>query len=172
MLLPAAAETQWQQPPEDQDFLVQSLDDEDAGRLELSDPQLDTEAEVMSYFSKNRAEPAAYGSSSCPSVSLSSSVYARLTFNTSLFRLPTTSQLHTPSAENATRKPIEYFNDYFGQETWEEIAGCTIKMSDMSPPVTAREVAQFVGIHIAMGTLKVSALGSISMVFKKKKTLL
>lgn len=87
-----------------------------------------------------------------------SSVYARLTFSISLFRLPTTSQLQTQSVENTTRKPIEYFNDYFGQETWEEIASCTIKMSNMSQPVTAREVAQFVGIHIAMGTLKVSAL--------------
>lgn len=75
------------------------------------------------------------------------------------FRLPATSQLQAPSAENKTREPVEYFYDYFGQETWEEIASCTIQMSNMPQPVTAREVAQFVGIHIAMGTLKVKCSG-------------
>lgn len=57
------------------------------------------------------------------------------------------------------REPVDYFSEYYGQETWEEIANCTVKLSNMAKPVTAKEVAQFVGIHIAMGTLKVSALG-------------
>lgn len=59
-----AAATVWPQPPELQDFLVQSSDEEDVGCLELPDPQLDSEAEVMAYFKKNQAEPAKYASSS------------------------------------------------------------------------------------------------------------
>lgn len=69
-----------------------------------------------------------------------------------------TSLLHTPREENRTREPIDYFSRYFGWDTWIEIASCTNKLSIMPNPVTAREVAQFVGIHIAMGTLKVRAL--------------
>lgn len=73
--------------------------------------------------------------------------------------LPTsTSQLQTPREENRTREPIDYFSKYFGWDTWVEIASCTNKLSNMPDPVTVREVAQFVGIHIAMGTLKVCAL--------------
>lgn len=67
LLVSAAAETQWQQPPDLRDFLVQSSDEEDVGCLELSDPQLDSEAEVMAYFQKNQTVPAKYSSSSCPS---------------------------------------------------------------------------------------------------------
>lgn len=67
-----------------------------------------------------------------------------------------TSQPQTPRAEN-TREPIDYFSEYFGWETWLEIASCTIKLSNTPNAVTAKEVAQFVGIHIAMGTLKVCA---------------
>eukprot|EP00066_Takifugu_rubripes_P014596 XP_011603862.1 PREDICTED: uncharacterized protein LOC105416677 isoform X2 [Takifugu rubripes] len=121
-----AAVTMWPQPPELQDFLVQSSDEEDVGCLELSDPQLDSEAEAMAYFKKNQTEPAKLSSS----------------------------QQQTPSAETTTREPIDFFSVYFGQETWEEIANCTVKISNIPKPVTAREVAQFVGIHIAMGTLK------------------
>lgn len=73
--------------------------------------------------------------------------------------LPTsTSQLPTPREENRTRKPIDYFSEYFSWDTWVEIANCTNKLSNMPDPVTVREVAQFVGIHIAMGTLKVCIL--------------
>lgn len=67
LLVSAAAETQWQQSPDLRDFLVQSSDEEDVGCLELSDPQLDSEAEVMAYFQKNQTVPAKYSSSSCPS---------------------------------------------------------------------------------------------------------
>lgn len=73
--------------------------------------------------------------------------------------LPTsTSQLQAPREENRTIEPIDYFSKYFGWDTWVEIANCTNKLSNMPKPVTAKEVAQFVGIHIAMGTLKVCAL--------------
>ena len=67
-----------------------------------------------------------------------------------------TSQPQTPRADN-TREPIDYFSEYFGWETWLEIASSTIKLSNKPNAVTAKEVAQFVGIHIAMGTLKVCA---------------
>uniref|UniRef100_A0A8C9Z406 C2H2-type domain-containing protein n=1 Tax=Sander lucioperca TaxID=283035 RepID=A0A8C9Z406_SANLU len=71
------------------------------------------------------------------------------------FHLPTsTSQLQTPREENRIREPIDYFSKYFGWDTWVEIAHCTNKLSNMPKPFTAREVARFVGIHIAMGTLK------------------
>lgn len=74
------------------------------------------------------------------------------------FSMPTTSgQIQAPREETRTTEPIDYFSKYFGWDTWVEIANCTNKISNMPRPVTSREVAQFVGIHIAMGTLKVSA---------------
>lgn len=51
-------------------------------------------------------------------------------------------------------KPITYFNQYFSLDTWKEIAVCTSKASTLPDPVTEKEVAKYVGIHIAMGTLK------------------
>ena len=54
------------------------------------------------------------------------------------------------------RQPIDLFSTYFGWDTWVEIARCTNSLSKMLHLATAKEVAQFVGIHIAMGTLKVS----------------
>lgn len=48
------ADTEGQNPPDLRDFLLQSSDEEDMGGFELSDPQLDSEAEVMAYFSKNQ----------------------------------------------------------------------------------------------------------------------
>ena len=54
------------------------------------------------------------------------------------------------------RQPIDFFSTYFGWDTWGEIARCTNSLSKMLHlAYTAKEVAQFVGIHIAMGTLKV-----------------
>jgi len=53
-------------------------------------------------------------------------------------------------------KPIHYFNQYFSLDTWNEIAVCTRETSQLANPVTEKEIAQYVGIHIAMGTLKVS----------------
>ncbi|XP_076593645.1 zinc finger protein 576, tandem duplicate 1 isoform X1 [Chaetodon auriga] len=127
------ADAEWQHPPDLRDFLLQSSDEEDVGGFELSDPQLDTEAEVMAYFYKNQTRQPEEMSQNLPS---------------------STSLLQTPRVENRTREPIDYFSKYFGWDTWVEIASCTNKLSIMPNPVTAREVAQFVGIHIAMGTLK------------------
>lgn len=56
----------------------------------------------------------------------------------------------------AGRTPLEYFSQYLDWETWEEIAHCNPTLSETPNSVTAEEVAQFVGIHIAMGTLKAS----------------
>lgn len=52
-------------------------------------------------------------------------------------------------------EPIDYFIQYFSWNTWKDIADCTGRVSNSAKPVTGKEVARFVGIHIAMGTLKV-----------------
>lgn len=70
---------------------------------------------------------------------------------------PNSSHPQTPREEDRTKEPINNFSKYLGWETWVEIANCTNARCNMSNPVTAREVSQFVGIHIAMGTLKVCA---------------
>ncbi|KAK9513576.1 hypothetical protein VZT92_027100 [Zoarces viviparus] len=132
----AVADTECQHLPDLRDFLLQSSDEEDVGGFELSDPQLDSEAEVMAYFYKNQTNGAQRPD--------------ELSQN-----LPTsTSQFQALGEENRTREPIDYFSSYFGWDTWVEIANCTNKLSNTAKLVTAREVAQFVGIHIAMGTLK------------------
>lgn len=59
-------------------------------------------------------------------------------------------------SQNGQKKPIDYFTQYFDWKTWQDVANITAKTSKKSNPVTAKEVSQFVGIHIAMGTLKVS----------------
>ncbi|KAG9275933.1 hypothetical protein AMEX_G8177 [Astyanax mexicanus] len=61
---------------------------------------------------------------------------------------------HQERGRNTSWKPIDYFIQYFSWDTWKEIAECTGKASKLPEPVTEKEVAQFVGIHIAMGTLK------------------
>ncbi|KAI3360446.1 hypothetical protein L3Q82_002341 [Scortum barcoo] len=131
----AEADAQWQPPPDLRDFLLQSSDEEDVGGFELSDPQLDSEAEVMAYFYKNQTK--------------SAQQLEEMSQN-----LPTSTSQLSPTEENRPREPTDYFTKYFGQDTWVEIANYTNKLSNTPNPVTAREVAQFVGIHIAMGTLK------------------
>ncbi|KAL7393506.1 hypothetical protein ABVT39_011789 [Epinephelus coioides] len=132
----AEADTEWQHPTDLRDFLLQSSDEEDVGGFELPDPPLDSEAEVMAYFSRNHKNSPRQPDEMSQSLQTSGS------------------QLQAPAEEKRTREPIDYFSKYFGWDTWGEIANCTNKLSNMSKPVTAREVAQFVGIHIAMGTLK------------------
>lgn len=61
---------------------------------------------------------------------------------------------HTEPERQLNWKPINYFNQYFSLDTWNEIAVCTRETSKLPNPVTEKEVAQYVGIHIAMGTLK------------------
>ncbi|XP_074539493.1 zinc finger protein 576, tandem duplicate 1 [Halichoeres trimaculatus] len=131
----AETDAEWQYPPDVQDFLLQSSDEEDVGGFELSDPQLDSEAEVMAYFHKNTND-------------------SRQADEPSENSPPSEIHSQAPREEGRTRKPIDYFSTYFSWDTWVDIASCTNKLSNMSTPVTAREVAQFVGIHIAMGTLK------------------
>ncbi|KAK5862504.1 hypothetical protein PBY51_017894 [Eleginops maclovinus] len=134
----AEAEAEMQHPPDLRDFLLQSSDEEDVGVFELSDPQLDSEAEVMAYFYKNPTNCARQHGSDDLSQTM-----------------PTSSgQIKAPREETRTREPIDYFSKYFGWDTWVEIANCTNKISNMPRPVTSREVAQFVGFHVAMGTLK------------------
>ncbi|XP_041649912.1 uncharacterized protein LOC121513945 isoform X2 [Cheilinus undulatus] len=131
----AETDGEQQHNPDVQDFLLQSSDEEDVGGFELSDSQLDAEAEVMAYL---------YNSTDS----------AQQTDQT-LQNLPA-SESHSSAQSEAdtTTRPVDYFSKYFGWDTWVEITNCTNKLSNMSSPVTAREVAQFVGIHIAMGTLK------------------
>ncbi|KAM6995343.1 zinc finger protein 576, tandem duplicate 1 [Tautogolabrus adspersus] len=133
-------DTEWQHTPDVQEFLLQSSDEEDTGGFELADPQLDSEAEVMSYFNKNHTN------------STQRSDETSQNFPDSEVH----SQAHKEGER--TRRPIDYFSKYFGWDTWTEIANCTNQLSHMSNPVTARAVAQFVGIHIAMGTLKFPSL--------------
>ncbi|XP_072250572.1 zinc finger protein 576, tandem duplicate 1 isoform X2 [Leuresthes tenuis] len=132
----AMSDSEWQHPSDLQDFVLQSSDEEDTSPFELSEPQLDTEAEILAYFSKNQSSSAQQPDRTSPNLQ------------------PSTSQRQAPRDENRTREPIDYFSKYFGWDTWVEIATCTNKHSDESNPVTSREVARFVGIHIAMGTLK------------------
>lgn len=61
---------------------------------------------------------------------------------------------HTEAGRQLNWKPINYFSQYFSWNTWTEIAVCTREMSKLPNPVKEKEVAQYVGIHIAMGTLK------------------
>lgn len=63
---------------------------------------------------------------------------------------------HTKTERQLNGKPFNYFNQYFSLDTWKEIAVCTREISKLPNLVTEKEVAQYVGIHIAMGTLKVS----------------
>ncbi|XP_040901072.1 uncharacterized protein LOC121186413 isoform X2 [Toxotes jaculatrix] len=130
------ADADWPHPPDLRNFLLQSSDEEDVGGFELSDPQLDSEAEVMAYFYKNQTNGTRQPDQTSQNLPASSS------------------QIQAPRDENSTREPIDYFSKYFGWDTWVEIANCTNKLSSMPNPFTAREVARFVGIHIAMGTLK------------------
>ncbi|XP_054638146.1 uncharacterized protein LOC129185324 isoform X2 [Dunckerocampus dactyliophorus] len=117
-------EAEWQNPPELQHLLFQSSDEEDAGSLESSPPPVDCEADVMAYFHKNGSQQ--------PGITMQNVI----------------------QAPGETRRPIHYFSKYFGWDTWVDIAHCTNQTCNILNCVTASEVAQFVGIHIAMGTLK------------------
>ncbi|XP_071030255.1 uncharacterized protein [Oncorhynchus clarkii lewisi] len=127
------------------DFLLQNSDEVESEVVECSDPQPDPEDVVMACFHDSQN-------------------HASLHSNYIPYNLPTTeSQAHSVSmggsqAGTGYRNPIDYFSKYFGWDAWAEIARCTNKVSHLSNAVTAKEVAQFVGIHIAMGTLKFPSL--------------
>ncbi|XP_016141322.1 zinc finger protein 576, tandem duplicate 1 isoform X1 [Sinocyclocheilus grahami] len=69
-------------------------------------------------------------------------------------RCDSSGKTHTEPERQLNWKPINYFNQYFSLDTWKEIAVCTRETSKLPNLVTENEVAQYVGIHIAMGTLK------------------
>uniref|UniRef100_A0A3B3BUU8 C2H2-type domain-containing protein n=2 Tax=Oryzias melastigma TaxID=30732 RepID=A0A3B3BUU8_ORYME len=129
----AFSDSEWQ-PSDVRDFLLRGSDDDVSG-YELSDPQRDTEAEVMAYFNRNQPS-SSHEPQHTPSISTSAS------------------HLQPQMDGNRTREPIDYFSKYFSWDTWEEIATCTNRLVQMSNPVTSLEVSRFVAIHIAMGTLK------------------
>ncbi|XP_056142831.1 uncharacterized protein LOC130118410 [Lampris incognitus] len=127
-----------QNVPELRDFLLQSSDEEDASVFESPDPQPESEAHVMACYYKNQHN-------------------SPLQPNEQSHNFPASETQPSPSASrerNGDSEPIDYFSKYYGWDAWEEIAQCTNKLSNMPNTVTAKEVAQFVGIHIAMGTLK------------------
>lgn len=84
------SDSEWQHLPDLHEFLLQSPDEEDMGGFELSDPQLDSEAEVIAYFSKNSAisaqqsdhTPQRYSKTFFESTKLS---YIEITLNTFFF---------------------------------------------------------------------------------------
>ncbi|XP_037836330.1 uncharacterized protein LOC108245979 isoform X2 [Kryptolebias marmoratus] len=132
----AVSDSEWQRPSDLRDFLLQSSDEEESTEFGLSEPQLDREADILAYFNQ-------YESSSEQQPNQTST------------NLPTSAiQLQAQSVENRSREPINYFSEYFSWDSWVEIATCTNKQSNVLNPVTPKEVARFVGVHIAMGTLK------------------
>ncbi|XP_034031015.1 uncharacterized protein LOC117514593 [Thalassophryne amazonica] len=128
------AETECQQTPELRDFLLQSSHEEVVGTFEMADLHIESEAEIMTFLSKNQI--------------------SNLQQTDQLLQSSAIATSHQPMEEIKNREPIEYFSKYFDRDTWVEIAWYTNTLSNMVNPVTAREVGQFVGIHIAMGTLK------------------
>lgn len=68
----AETDTEQQQTSDLQDFLLQSSDEEDVDALELSDPQLDSEAEIMAYFEKNQTNDARHPDEMSPKYSTAS----------------------------------------------------------------------------------------------------
>ncbi|XP_055019476.1 uncharacterized protein LOC110171482 isoform X2 [Boleophthalmus pectinirostris] len=119
------AVTEEQTTPNLRDFLLQGSDEEDCA-FEWSNSHVNSEEEIMANFYKKLLNVG---------VSASSTVQDR-------------------RRDNISRKPIDYFSNYFSWDTWREISHCTNKLNSLSSPVTVEEVAQFVGIHIAMGSLK------------------
>lgn len=74
--LTAEADTELQQPRNLQDFLLQSSDEEDVCSLELCEPQLDTEAEIMAYFDKDQTSNARQPHGTLSKYSTSSSLFS------------------------------------------------------------------------------------------------
>ncbi|XP_053744288.1 uncharacterized protein LOC128772171 isoform X2 [Synchiropus splendidus] len=112
-------------------FLLENSHSEDEQGVDTSAEQVDSEERILASYYKNKHSCLRRTDLAAHSVSAEPSSY-----------------------HSSTRKPIHYFSEYFGADAWEEIANCTNATSTTPDQVTAREVAQFVGIHIAMGTLK------------------
>ncbi|XP_056457755.1 uncharacterized protein LOC130391572 isoform X2 [Gadus chalcogrammus] len=121
--------------PEDRhvcDFLLQIPEEDDSDLVEYCDPLPAPEEQAVAYLN---------------------SLKKRNQVQLNEKSLPT-SEIN----QEDMRQPIDLFSTYFGWDTWGEIARCTNSLSKMLHLVTAKEVAQFVGIHIAMGTLKFPSL--------------
>ncbi|KAK7926281.1 hypothetical protein WMY93_008591 [Mugilogobius chulae] len=124
----AGSEAEEQTAPNLRDFLLQGSDEEDC-TFEWSNSHVDAEEEVISNFDKKQT---------------TSTNQCHLNASTAQER----------RKDNIIKKPIDYFLKYFNWDTWREISHCTNKLNNLTSPVTVEEVAQFVGIHIAMGSLK------------------
>ncbi|XP_072316228.1 zinc finger protein 576, tandem duplicate 1 [Eucyclogobius newberryi] len=122
------AEVVEQTAPNLRDILLQGSDEEDC-TFEWSDSHVDSEEEIMTDFYKKQG---ALTNQSDVSVTT----------------------VQDRSGNNMIKKPVDYFSKYFNWNTWREISNCTNKLNNLSSPVTVEEIAQFVGIHIAMGSLK------------------
>ncbi|XP_067094846.1 uncharacterized protein [Osmerus mordax] len=132
------------------EFLLNSSDEEDSVDMELSDPQPDSEALLMAGFQNHHGQ---HHPNETTTINMS-------TCEPQAHSRPTTgsSYAQRDGDRYSCGKPIDYFLRYLGWDTWADIANCTNKMSKLTNPVTAKEVCQFVGIHIAMGTLKFPSL--------------
>ncbi|KAG7277188.1 hypothetical protein CRUP_021728, partial [Coryphaenoides rupestris] len=129
----AEGDLEEQENPHVREFLLQSCDEDDCD-VEYCDSPPAPEAQAVAYLnSLKKGNP--------------------LQWNGKTNNL-SAAEVH----QEDVRQPIDYFSAYFGWDTWGEIAQCTNKQSKMLPLVTAKEVAQYVGIHIAMGTLKFPSL--------------
>ncbi|KPP76742.1 hypothetical protein Z043_103889 [Scleropages formosus] len=139
-------QTKPQNPQELADFLLQNSEAEDSEGNSDSEPE--EEACVLARYNEGRR-----GLANSDKSSRSDQDFNRI--------LPGHSEQAEMSAGNnkeskGEKTPIDYFTSYLDWDTWEEIACCNTAWSESPIPVTAKEMAQFVGIHIAMGTLKVS----------------
>ncbi|MCJ8728298.1 hypothetical protein PDJAM_G00002840 [Pangasius djambal] len=131
-----------QQSPEDVlEFLSQTSDMEDFDSVH-SEPEAETH--IMSCYH------GIYANGAVRQCELSSTEqHAKTSENTGC---PEADDQQASSKEHC--EPIDYFIQYFSWNMWKDIAACTGQGSKLLKPVTEKEVAQFVGIHIAMGTLK------------------
>ncbi|XP_018587712.2 zinc finger protein 576, tandem duplicate 1 isoform X2 [Scleropages formosus] len=137
-------QTKPQNPQELADFLLQNSEAEDSEGNSDSEPE--EEACVLARYNEGRR-----GLANSDKSSRSDQDFNRI--------LPGHSEQAEMSAGNnkeskGEKTPIDYFTSYLDWDTWEEIASCNTAWSESPIPVTAKEMAQFVGIHIAMGTLK------------------
>ncbi|XP_053092590.1 uncharacterized protein LOC113526741 isoform X1 [Pangasianodon hypophthalmus] len=131
-----------QQSPEDVlEFLSQTSDMEDFDSVN-SEPEAETH--IMSCYH------GIYANGAVRQCEMSSTEQpAKTSENTGC---PDADDQRASSKEHC--EPIDYFIQYFSWNIWKDIAACTGQGSKLLKPVTEKEVAQFVGIHIAMGTLK------------------
>lgn len=133
------------------EFLLNSSDEEDSVNIEFPDPYPEPEVLVKAGLQNGQKHGQLHTNETANNLPASS-------HPAHLRPKPGSPYTQRDEQGNDFGKPIDYFLKYFGQDTWADIANCTNKTSDLQNPVTAKEVSQFVGIHIAMGTLKFPSL--------------